>query len=323
MDCQLSPKLSDQFPFDPTYGYDLKALLKVTAPREPKDFKHFWEDTFQEAESLPLNISRRQTDIGDDKTKVEEIEFDSLAGVRIGGWLTTPREIKPQRAVVVGHGYGGRAAPDLAVPGPPAVAIFPCARGFNRSAHQDFPPVSQKHVLHGIDNKNSYIHRGCAADLWRAASALLELYPQMEGKLDYHGGSFGGGIGALMLPWDHRFGRAYLRVPSFGHHPLRVTLPCQGSGQAVRQRFLKDPSVLDVLAYFDAATAARHIKIPVLCQCALFDPNVPPPGQFAVYNALNEKKKLLVNEAGHFDWPKRAGEDAKNFQEADQWLKAQ
>ncbi|MEZ5576382.1 MAG: hypothetical protein R3F44_12440 [Candidatus Competibacteraceae bacterium] len=34
---------------------------------------------------------------------------------------------------------------------------------------------------------------------------------------------------------------------------------------------------------------------------ARFDPAVPPPGQFAVYNALAGPKELFVLRAGHFD----------------------
>lgn len=35
---------------------------------------------------------------------------------------------------------------------------------------------------------------------------------------------------------------------------------------------------------------------------ALFDPSVPPPGQFAVYNAPTGAGELHVLEAGHFEY---------------------
>jgi cephalosporin-C deacetylase len=104
-----------------------------------------------------------------------------------------------------------------------------------------------------------------------------------------------------MLPWDHRFKRAYLDVPSFGNHPLRVTLPCNGSGESVRLYRKTHPDVMQVLAYHDSATAARRIQIPVLVAAALSDPAVPPPGQFAVYNALPGEKRLFIRQTGHPD----------------------
>ena len=168
-------------------------------------------------------------------------------------------------------------APDLNLPIPHAAALFPCLRGQSRSRLPGVPENGMEHVLYGIESRETYIHGGCAADLWCAASALLALVPQAGERLDYMGGSFGGGIGALALPWDKRFTAAHLSVPSFGNHPLRLTLPCVGSGESVRKYHQTYPKVTEVLRYFDAATAARRIAIPVLVAAALFDPAVPRP----------------------------------------------
>lgn len=286
-------------PADPTYGYNLEQLLQVPFPAGPNDFDKFWKETYQEALATPTNLERHPCSLDFPEQDVWQVFFDSWGGVRIGAWLTLPKDKSPLRAVVVGHGYAGRAKPDLIVPGPPAVAIFPCVRGFNLSEHSRIPNVCASHVLHCIDSRESYVHRGCVADLWAAATALLELYPELSHSLHYMGGSFGGGLGALMLPWDARFKRAHLSVPSFGNYPLRTQLPCAGSGAWVREYCRQHPEVLDVLAYFDAATAASRIRIPVHIAPALSDPKVPPPGQFAVYNAVQDNKELFVQKTGH------------------------
>jgi cephalosporin-C deacetylase len=289
--------LKHLLPFDPTYGYDLAGLLKVPAPPGPDDFAAFWSQTFAETMAIPLALERRQIKSPLPDFDVYEIEFNSLGGVRIGGWLTVPNRVPVEHGIVMGHGYGGRTSPAFERG---AAAFSPCARGFHRSARPDLPDNAFRHVVHGIQSPESYLHRGCAADLWSAASALLELYPEVNSRLHYSGCSFGGGIGALALPWDGRFRKAFLEVPSFGNHPLRVQLKCTGSGEAVRRLYRKHPEVLEVLAYFDAATAARFIKIPVFVAAALFDPAVPPPGQFAVYNGLAGPKELFVRQCGHF-----------------------
>jgi len=288
------------FPFDPTYGYDLARLLTVPAPEGPSDFETFWKRTYAETRAIPLKLARRSVVSSRDDFEVYEVEFDSLDGVQIGGWVTVPKQGRIEHGIVVGHGYGGREEPHFE---PGAVAISPCARGFNRSAQPGIPGEAFRHVLHGIKDRETYSHRGSAADLWSAASALIELYPEMAARLHYRGTSFGGGIGALALPWDERFRKAFLQVPSFGNHPLRVQMPCVGSGEAVRSYYRRHPEVMEVLAYFDAATAARWIKIPVFAAPALFDPAVPPPGQFAVCNALGGSKELFVHETGHFPSP--------------------
>lgn len=288
------------FPFDPTYGWTEQQLRIVKAPEAPTDFNRFWEFTYSAARRVKLRTERREIASPNPSFRVFEVEFDSLDEVRIGGWITIPADGRVVRGVVAGHGYGGREEPAFDLVPPSAVAIFPCARGFNRSAHAGLPNVANRHVLHGIEAKETYIHRGCVADLWCAASALIELHPRAAKRLHYFGGSFGGGIGALALPWDDRFHKAFLDVPSFGQHPLRLTFPCTGSGEAVRLYAQEHPEVAEVLRYFDAATAARLIKIPVLVAAALFDPAVPPPGQFAVFNALPGRKELYVRQAAHF-----------------------
>lgn len=303
--------MKHDLPFDPTYGYNLESLLKVPAPEGPSDFADFWNQTYEKVRAIPLRIERRRIASPDAAHDLFEIEFDSLDGVRIGGWLTVPKDGTIESGFVGGHGYGGREGPGWDMPGPRPVSIFPCARGFHRSAHSIIPGNAAQHVLHGIRDRETYSHLGSAADLWCAASALIELYPQAAQNLFYHGASFGGGIGALALPWDPRFKKGFLDVPSFGNHPLRATLPCNGSGESVRQYRANHPEVMEVLAYFDSATAALHTKIPVFVAAALFDPAVPPPGQFAVYNALAGPKELYLRAAAHFAHEGEARENRK------------
>jgi cephalosporin-C deacetylase len=99
-------------------------------------------------------------------------------------------------------------------------------------------------------------------------------------------------------------------VPSFGHHPLRLTMPCTGSGAAVRSYAAEHPDVVRTLGFFDAASCATRVDIPVLVAPALADPAVPPPGQFAVANALAGDATLFVTSAGHADYPAKDDEGA-------------
>ncbi|GAB2875584.1 acetylxylan esterase [Streptomyces mayteni] len=303
--------LRHDFPFDPRYGRDLAALLAVEPPPAPADFVAFWRARYAAARSVEVRPrwGPPAERVGD--VLVHDVSYLSVGGRRIGGWLTLPADGVVTRGCVATHGYGGRERPNPELPPPGAATIWPCLRGLGgRGRFPDLPSGSDAHVLHGIGSRESYLHGECAADVWCAASALLELVPAAAGHLDYLGDSFGGGIGALALPWDDRFAAAALTVPSFGHHPLRLTLPCVGSGEAVRRLHARAPEVARVLGYFDAAVAAGRIRIPVQVAAALFDPAVPPPGQFAVYNALAGPRELVVLTAGHFDHPGAAAETA-------------
>lgn len=296
------------FPFDPTYGYSKDDLLAITAPQDPPpDFRSFWQATFAENAAGPLNISRQPVQTTDNRYDMFEVRFETWHHLRVGAWLVLPKHRPIRCGAVIGHGYGGRTGPDFV--DQDAACLYLCMPGFDLSRSTDIPAEAQRHVLHGIASRDTYILRACVATIWSAVSVLQELYPQTRQHLSYLGGSFGGGLGALALPWDHRIERAFLAVPTFGHHPIRLQCPCNGSGQAVRLYAEKHPQVHDVLQYYDSATAATHVKIPVLAAAALFDPAVPPPGQFAVCNSLAGPKRLFVCSAGHFAHPGQAAED--------------
>jgi cephalosporin-C deacetylase len=304
-------KIVHDFPFDPTYGYTRETLLQIAPPPEPPDFADFWKATYLEALRIPLRIERRQIAAIRPDFETYEIEFDSWEGARIGGWITVPVGGDFGCAVVMGHGYGGREEPGFS---PGAVTISPCARGFHRSPHPRIPGRGIEHVVVGLESRETYVHRGCVVDFWCAASALIACHPTAAERLYYNGSSFGGGIGAHVLAWDPRFHRGVLKVPSFGHYPLRVQLPCVGSGEAIRQVYLRHPEVLDVLAYYDSASAAGHITVPTLVAPALFDPAVPPPGQFAVANAIRAPRELFIHQFGHF--PHRTEvQEAREFEQ--------
>jgi cephalosporin-C deacetylase len=312
--------MTHDFSFDPTHGYNEAALRLIGAPPPPADFESFWRETYALAKAIPPHPTRRLIRQSA-RMRIYEVEFDAWNlshPIRIGGWMTVPGDGKIDSGLVVGHGYGGRTGPDLSPLIPTAAAIYPCVRGFNRSAQPDIPDTADKHVLHGIESRETYVHRGCVTDLWAAVWARLELEPAAANWLCYAGESFGGGIGALAIPWEPKFKRAFLDYPSFGHHPLRLTLPCIGSGEAIRRN--GGAKHLPVLQYFDAATAATHTRIPVLVAAALFDPAVPPPGQFAVFNWLSGEKKLFVRQAAHVDWEGSGIEDGEVRRNASAWL---
>jgi cephalosporin-C deacetylase len=316
----VSPQVAALADFDASHGQDLAALLRVPAPPEPPGFVEFWRDLHTRAGQVAPQAQREDELPGDPRFRVFAVSFQALDDVRLGGWLVEPRQGAAKAGVVFGHGYGGRSAPELGAAPPRAATLFFCSRGFDRSMSPLVPGYADGHVVHGIGSRETYAHRGAAADVWASASALLELVPEAGRRLLYAGCSFGGGIGALALPWDARFAGAHLDVPSFGNHPLRATLRSTGSGEAVRRHLAHHPEALQVLAYFDAATAATHLRIPTQVAAALFDPAVPPPGQFAVYNALPGPKELFVRQAGHVDHPGVFREDRAVAEHWQEWL---
>lgn len=304
------PAFAHDFPFDPSCGLSRDQLLAVVPPTPPAGFAAFWRARFAAARSIDPAPELGPPIAGADGAHVvADLSYRSTGGFTIGGWLLRPAAGPITRGLVVGHGYGGRDAPDPAMAFPETAVLFPCLRGLSRSARPEISPDPDWHVLHDIQDRDAYLLGGCVDDLWLAVSALLALEPQVAGRIGFSGLSLSGGIGALALPWDDRIARGELLLPTFGHHPLRLTLPMTGSGAAVDRWQARHGSVMATLAWYDAASAARFIRCPMLFGCALFDPAVPPPGQFAVHNAVPGEKQLVTFDAGHFDYPARAAQE--------------
>lgn len=307
--------MKHDFPFDPTGGYSADQLIAgpvAPLPAVPGDYAAYWVGQYERALAAPLDWRLAPSTVqAPEGWTVDEISFAGMAGGhRVGGWLVLPHGRPVRRGIVWSHGYGGRGEPQFNIPTDDAAVIFPVCTGLpTMSPHPEIGEGSGEHVVSGIGNRETYSHLFCVMDIWRAASVLMEAVPESAGRLDYIGGSFGGGMGALALAWDGRFVAGHLCVPSFGNHDVRLGLPCTGSGESVRLHVAAHPEAREVLRYFDAAVAASRIRIPIHVAAAVFDPAVPPPGQFAVYHALGGPKRLFVMSAGHFD---HAGTPAEN-----------
>ncbi|MBS3963521.1 MAG: acetylxylan esterase [Methylomonas sp.] len=296
--------LLHDFAFDPRYGRSLAELLAITPPEAPDDFAAFWQQRYQRC--MQHSVSPRiEESYRREGFIVHDIYFRSTDGYDIGGWLLEPRSEPVSQAIIVGHGYGGRDKPDDDFGISHTAFYFPCFRGISRSRCSDLSALPRNHVIHDVEDRDRYVIGGCVDDLWLAVSLIEQLYPQVARCIGYMGISFGGGLGALAAPWDQRIKRLHLNVPTFGHQPLRMQLPTVGSASSLQAYLHQHRHVADILAYYDAATAARHAEQPVHVAAALFDPAVAPPGQFAIYNAWKGEKSLFVLDAGHFEYPNR------------------
>jgi len=286
----------------------------VIDPRpEPADFDAFWQDLALRARAIAPTPALEPSTIAG----AQVVRYTSLGGIRVGGWLVLP-EGQPRSAVIVAHGYGGRAELDPRWAPADAAVFYPMARGMAELSLVDgIPSFSKDHVLHGIESRETYVHGGCAADIWCAVNALEHVLETPLGerhgglRLGYFGPSFGGGIGAMAVPWDERIDAASLYVPSFGSNVARLATDCVGSGAAVTEWVAQHPEAWTVLDYFDAATAAARLRVPTIVAAAREDPSVPPVGQFAVADAVLPQFRTLISmTAGHREYPQEAAEMA-------------
>lgn len=296
-------RFADWFPdaaFDGSYGHTLETLRGIE-PIPPFDgFAERWQHWRAESRAVdaaPVVLSSEERE----GRRVSVIEHTAVDGIRLRAWLVEPVSGPVRLGVVYGHGYGGRDDVDLDRVPDDAAALYPLARGLgalNRGVGA--PEPRDEHVVHGIRDPETYILGLCARDLWLAADALTILAGDLP--LYYVGESFGGGVGALALPWDGRYVGATLGVPSFGQYDERLAVECLGSGEAQRRYVAAHPEAREVLRWFDASTALGFARVPVRVEAALWDQYVPPQGQFGVAAAARDLE-LAVLPAGHAEYP--------------------
>ena len=291
--------------FDPAYGFDLEAFEALRPPEAPPGFDAFWQARYDAVQHLNPSVRFSESQFGHRDWRVQDIAYTSTDGFEIGGWLLIPRGGHVRRGLVAGHGYGGREQPDFDIAVTETAVLFPCLRGLSRSRCASIPEDPAGHVLVGIESPDRYVLGGCVEDIWVGVTVLTQLYPGIDGRIGYSGISFGGGIGALAMAFDKRIDRGHLVVPTFANMPLWLTLPTVGSGNSVQSYRKAHPEDIETLRFFDAATAATRIQIPMLIAVARFDPAVAPPCQFTVANALTTSKhhETVILDAGHFDYP--------------------
>lgn len=317
----MSIPTTHPFAFDPTYGMTQEDLLAIRPPPAPPGFDDFWKGRFRRALAVDPKPALCRSETSHPDWQVLDITYASTGGFPISGWLLLPRKGVVRRGLVVGHGYGGRDEPDFDLPVEETALLFPCFRGLSRSARPPIPPEASGHVLADIERPDDYVMGGCVDDLWLAVSTLLALYPWLGGHIAYSGISFGGGIGALAIPFDPRIVRGHLVVPTFGDRKAWLSLPTVGSADSVQAYAKTHPAVLETLRLFDAAVAASRITVPMLTAVALFDPAVAPPCQFAVANALPKYNETFILDAGHFDYDGSKAQAASLRDKVGQFLK--
>ncbi len=293
--------MNEQDTFDPTFGFTLDELLKIQAPPPPADFEDFWRETYRLATArTPSYRIEKEIWSPNPDARILLVRFTSHDGFDIGMWIARPEG--STGGLLIGQGYGNPAMPPATTDTPGLTVAMPCIRGLGISQCKEIPWNCGRHAAYGIKSRETYVIRGAVTDLWEAASVLIDLFPDTAANLNYSGGSLGGGLGALLVPWDDRIHAAEINVPTLaGPMQFNYAIPSRGDpGSTRREAALSDPDCWRTLSYFDGASAARRIKVPVLITPALSDPSNPPPAQFAIANAIPERLRILrVKQVGH------------------------
>ena len=280
-------------------SWSREELLQIKGDTPVAGFKEFWQKQYSAAREWKCAYTvERELWTPSADCRIYQIRFTSIDGFSIGMWLARPAV--STGGSLAAHGYGNPSVPPLPV-SPGRTIAMPCVRGLGLSQCKEIPWQTWEHAAYGFDDPEKYVITAGVRDLWIALTIMIDMFPDTANNILCNGGSLGGGMGAMCIPWDERIHYGELNVPTLGGRILLdYPMPPNTPGETRRQKALASSEGMKIIDFCNGSAAAQFIKVPTIVTPALCDKVVPPPGQFAIANSIPEPyRHLHIREVGH------------------------
>ncbi|BDI31440.1 cephalosporin-C deacetylase [Capsulimonas corticalis] len=289
--------------------------------QRPEDFDEFWRATMAELDRTPIAWKRTPSNLTAEGYTVETLEFASLGGVAVYGWIAVPEDAErlsaPGFLWLPGYSHGNPP------PGPESLYAGIVTLGLN--VHGNLPDTAYVHpstlgrdyIAEGIDTPQTYVFRAIVAHCLRAFE-VLALQPEVDPDRVIAGGmSQGGGLALIVaalrrdatwlcladMPWLSDLDRAlslidrerYQKFPQLSVPDKRLIIEQYAEAHPERRE-----EVFRTYRYFDPLSHAGNIACPTQMSAGGRDPSCRPPTIYAVYNEITaEKEMIYLPTTGH------------------------
>lgn len=270
----------------------------------PPDFVEFWDMTRSELDAVDPAVAVLDT-AQHDGVSVSHLEFASLGGVRVRGYLL--RHDEPRPMIVHSHGYGSQCEIrwDWATRGVNVLGVD--IRGFGMSADSIQERSRSGYVLTGIQSPETSILRGAVCDYARAIQVARSLSAESTTRLVAHGISFAGGLALMAETLLKVLDVLVVGVPTFGWADGRHFYVKAGSGAEISAYIERRPQVAEdialVLRYFDSMSHAPDVTCPTLVGLGREDDVVPAKTVYPIANHLAGPHEIMEFPISHSDDP--------------------
>lgn len=277
---------------------------------KPDDFDEFWAKGKAEVRAIPMDVKTRRLDqLCTDTREMFEIDFATIDGQRLYGWLGIPKTGQAPYPAIVNVAWAG-----LGFPPDPGTTD----EGFAVFTLNVFPyecPIDDKERMRvyeefnknlgcnyfelNMDDRDKYFYRAPILGLDRAIDWFAEQDYVDKDRIGYHGTSQGGGFGLILTGLNKNIKRAVVSVPAICDHggllrgsnsgwPQLVANWRCNNDEALRAR------VLEASRYYDAANFAQSIDVPITVTVGFRDVTCCPSSVYAAYNAIPSKNKRIL-----------------------------
>jgi cephalosporin-C deacetylase-like acetyl esterase len=274
--------------------------------KKPADFDAFWQKAKYELAQVNPQFKVTPTPkMNTDNRKVYAIEMKSLDNMTIRGWMTVPisKNKKQKFSVLLGlPGYQVNLLPivgmdeDLAI-----ITLNVRGQGNSRG------PINTRRdefIFYHIEDKDKYVMRGVIMDCLRGVDFICSRPELKHDNILVSGGSMGGYLAMATASLDKRVNLCSTQNPilcDVNNLDGEVTWPLNDIKKYIKtQPGLTLQKVLDNMNYYDGKNFALNITCPLIMGIGLLDPYAPPANEYATYNDIPGKKRIMVfKDLGH------------------------
>jgi cephalosporin-C deacetylase len=273
---------------------------------KPADFDQFWQKAKDELAKVKPDFKvTPMPKMNTENRDVYEIQMRSLGNYMIRGYMTLPKTKNKKRkfSVLLGlPGYQVDLEPivglddDLAI-----ITLNTRGQGTSRG---EIDTRRDEFISYRIDNKEKYVMRGVIMDCIRCVDFIYSQPNLQHDNILATGGSMGGYLALAVAGLDKRVNLCSAQNPilcDVRGLMGEVDWPISSIKKYVAtQPGLTMDKVLDNLDYFDGKNFASNISCPTIMGIGLLDPFAPPNNEFATYNLIPAKKRIMVfKDLGH------------------------
>ncbi|WP_454803467.1 acetylxylan esterase [Mucilaginibacter phyllosphaerae] len=272
----------------------------------PADFDTFWQKAKADLAMVKPEFKLTKVPkMNTDNREVFLIEMKSLDNYTIKGWMTVPVSKNKSRkfSVLLGlPGYQVSLNPitgldeDLAI-----ITLNVRGQGNSRG------PIDTRRdefIFYRIEDRDNYVMRGVIMDCIRAVDFICAQPNLKHDNILVTGGSMGGYLAMATAALDKRVNLCSAQNPilcDVNDLDGEVTWPINDIKKYIRtQPGLTLKKVLSNMDYYDAKNFAARITCPMIMGIGLLDPYAPPFNEYAAYNVVPGKKRIMVfKDLGH------------------------
>ncbi len=307
LQCEVTFQAADGKPARAMAGAGISPTDIPPSMPVPDDFDQFWAEQKTQLAKVPMNPKLTPVEVSDAGIECFDVQLDCLGGAPVSGYFGRPKDAKPGSlpAILWVHGAGVRSSSlGNAVSGAGRgmlsmdINAHGIANGKPAAYYEELSQGALKDYRHsGRESRDTIYFRGMYLRLVRAIDFFAS-QPEWNGKaLAVVGHSQGGGQALAAGGLDPRVTVIGAGVPAICDHTGRAVGRINGWPKLVPMGDdgKPEPLSLEASCYVDAVNFASRCKADAIMSVGFIDRTCPPTSNYAAYNQLQGKKRLVVS----------------------------